>query len=138
MEDKVLIFSKEEFMVLAAASGIRQMYGFSIDAGMDDQTAVLVMQELAGKGLLLSIEGMFQIQEPAASLFSQIKEAKTVIDVHKRSGKKCIVYIGDFGVKVSVCERREGMLKVQKLPLGEIWEHLTEEGWIPEKKGELG
>lgn len=137
MEEKVFIFSKEEFMVLAAASGIRQMYGFSIGEELDDQTAVLVMQQLAARKLLLSIEGKFQIQEPAASLFQQVKEAKTTIDVHKRSGKKCIVYIGDFCVKVSLSQRREGALQVQRVPLGELWKHLTEEGWIPEEKGEL-
>lgn len=134
MDDKVFVFSKEEFMVLAAASGIRQMYGFAIGTEIDEQEAVLTMQGLAEKKLLLSINGSFQVQEPAASLFLQIKEAKTTIDIHKRSGRKCIVYIGAWGVKVTVSQRRHGMLEVQKIPIQEIWKSLTEEGWIPEEK----
>lgn len=134
MDGRVFIFSKEEFMVLAAASGIRQMYGFAVDEDLDDQNAVQVMQKLAGKGQILSLEGRFQVQEPVSSLFLQIKDAKTTIDVHKRSGKKCIVYMGEFAVKVSLSRRGKGMLEVQGMALSEVWKHLTEEGWIPEER----
>ena len=65
----------------------------------------------------------------------QIIEAKTTIDVHKRSGKKCIVYMGKFCVKVSNARRGNGLFAVQAVPLGEIWNHLTEEGWIPVERG---
>ena len=136
MDDKVFIFSREEFIVLVAASGIRQMYGFSIYEELDDQNALQAMQNLVAKGQLLSVEGKFQVQEPVASLFLQMKEAKTTMDVHKRSGKKCIVYIGTFAVKVSLSRRGKGMLEVQGMMLSELWKHLTEEGWIPIEKGE--
>lgn len=137
MEDRVFIFSKEEFMVLAAASGIRQMYGFAIGEEIEEQKAVLTMQRLAEKGLLLSIDGAFQIQEPAASLFLQIKDAKTTIEIHKRSGRSCIVYIGERGVKVAASQRRRGMLEVQGISTKDLWRFLTEEGWIPEEKEEF-
>ena len=137
MNDKVYVFSKEEFMLLAAASGIRQMYGFSLNIDADEQSAIFAMQELVKKGCLLSVNGKFEVQEPIAELFLQMKDAKTTIDVHKRSGKKCIIYIDECGIKVSVSERRERILQIQKLMLGEIWEHLKEEGWIPENKEEL-
>lgn len=134
MNDQVFIFSKEEFLVLAAASGIHRMYGFTIGEGPSDREAVLAMQRLSERRILLSVNGVFQVQEPAAALFRQIKEAKTTIDVHKRSGRNCIVYIGEYGVKVSVSKRRREMLEVQKIPIGEIWKFLTEEGWIPEER----
>lgn len=138
MDSKVFVFSKEEYLVLAAAAGIRQFYGFSMETeNMDEQSTLLAMQKLSQKNILLSINGKFQIQEPVASLFLQMKNAASIIDVHKRSGRKCIVYIRDFGVKVSLSQRRQGMLEIQQVLIGEIWKHLIEEGWIPEEKGEL-
>ena len=138
MKDTVIVLSKEEFLLLAAAAGIRQMYGFSApDVSGDDQELVLSMQKLAEKNMLVSIEGRFEVLEPVRSLFLQIKDAKTTLDVHKRSGRKCIVYIGDFGVKVSVSQRRPSALEIQKIPNKEIWTHLTEEGWIPQDREDL-
>lgn len=134
MQDKVHIFSKEEFMVLAAAAGISQIYGFPLREDMGEQEAILVMQKLTEKGFLLSVDGKFQLQEMMADVMAQIKAVKTTIDVHKRSGRSCIVYIGDYGVKVSASTVRDGMLEVQSIPLNEIWTCLTEEGWIPEEK----
>ena len=62
MDDKVFIFSKEEFIVLAAASGIRTMYGFSFSEEMEDRRVVQILHKLAGRGLLLSTEGSFRLQ----------------------------------------------------------------------------
>ena len=134
MQDKVHIFSKEEFMVLAAAAGISQIYGFPLREDIGEQETVLVMQKLTEKGFLFSVDGKFQLQEMIADVMAQIKAVKTTIDVHKRSGRSCIVYIGDYGVKVSESTVREGMLELQSIPLKEIWTCLTEEGWIPEEK----
>ena len=134
MKDKVYIFSKEEFMILAAVSGIEQMYGFSLKENIEDQEALLVMQALAKKEILFSKDGKFQLQEKVAQIFSQIKNAKTTIDVHKQSGRKCIVYMDGLAVKVSLSKGREEMLEVQCIPLREVWKHLSEEGWIPEEQ----
>ena len=134
MQDKVYIFSKEEFMVLAAAAGISKIYGFSLKETIDDQEAVLVIQKLTEKGFLISADGKFQLQEKIAGMFEQIRMVKTTIDVHKRSGRSCIVYIGDYGVKVTVSVNRGEMLEIQCIPLKEIWPCLIEEGWIPEEK----
>lgn len=133
MKDKVFIFSQEEFVVLAAASGIREMYGFAFDGPMEEPKTVLAMQKLTEKGILTAIGEKFEVREDVSSMFSQIKNEKTIIDVHKRSGHKCIVYIGEYGVRVSFSKNREGMLEMQQLPISEIWAALTEEGWIPER-----
>ncbi len=137
MGDQVFIFSKEEFLILAAASGIHRMYGFTMREEPSERKAVLAMQGLSERKILLSVNDVFQVQEPVAALFRQIKEAKTTIDVHKRSGRKCIIYIGEWGVKVAISRQRPEMLEVQKIPIGQIWRFLTEEGWIPEEKEEL-
>lgn len=135
MEDKVYIFSKEEFLILAAASGIQEMYGFDMTGvGEENGELLLNMQKLVTKGYLYAVGEKFLIQEPIKSIFLQIKDVQTTIDVHKRSGKKCIVYIGDFGVRVSPSSRRKGMLEVQSIDLNDIWKFLQEEGWIPIKE----
>lgn len=133
--DKVFLLSKEEFMILAAAFGIRRMYGFSMESVRpDDQTVIQCMQNLMKREMLLSVDGKFQVLEPLASYFEQIRDEKTTVDVHKRSGRNCIVYINDFGVKVSISQRRPEMLEIQRIETGEIWKYLTDEGWIPERK----
>lgn len=135
MEGKVYIFSKEEFLILAAVSGIEEMYGFDV-AGVGEETEELLlnMQKLVTKGYLSAEEEKFQVQEPVKGIFRQIKDVQTTIDVHKRSGKKCIVYIGDFGVRVSPSSQRKGRLEVQSIALDNIWNFLQEEGWIPTKE----
>ena len=135
MEEKVYIFSNEEFLILAAATGIREMYGFEMN-GVGEQTEELLMnmQKLVTKGYLCAEGEKFLVQESVKSMFLQIKDVQTTIDVHKRSGKKCIVYIGDFGVRVSLSIRRKGMLEVQSIALADIWNFLQEEGWIPMKE----
>lgn len=134
MENKVFVFSKEEFTILAATAGIYRIYGFPIAEDMDREKAVIVMQELVTKGYLSSIDGKFLLQEPVAKLFQQIKDVKTMLDVHKRSGRKCIIYMNDAGTKISVSQRREDCFEVQMLSLDDVWKHLTEEGWIPEQR----
>ena len=137
MEEKVYIFSKEEFLILAAATGVQEIYGFEMSgAGEETQELLLNMQKLVTKGYLYTEEEKFLVQEPVKNMFLQIKNVQTTIDVHKRSGKKCIVYIGDFGVRVSPSLQRKGMLEVQSIALNDIWNFLQEEGWIP-TKGEV-
>lgn len=136
MDNRVYLFSGKEFMVLAAASGIEKMYGFSLEEKMEDQEVLLTMQALTVRNLLSSQNGRFQVQESVKELFQQIRDAKTMMDVHKRSGKKCILYIGDFSVLVSASPTREDVLSVQKIPNKEVWNFLTEEGWIPQEEGE--
>lgn len=135
MEEKVYIFSKEEFLILAAASGIQEMYGFDMSEVEDEpQELLLNMQKLVNKGYLYTEGEKFLVQEPVKNMFLQIKDVQTTIDVHKRSGKKCIIYIGDYGVRVSPSFQRKGKLEVQSITLNDIWNFLQEEGWIPTKE----
>ena len=53
MQDKVFIFSKEEFMILAAVSRIRQMYGFSLREDIEEQE---VFRMVLGARALQKIE----------------------------------------------------------------------------------
>ena len=46
--------------------------------------------------------------------------------------------IGEFGVKVSVSQRRQSALEIQKIPNKDIWIHLTEEGILACAKEVVG
>ena len=132
MEEKVFIVSKEEFLIMAAVSGIRSMYGFEIaETGKETGELLVEMHRLVEKGFLDTDDEKFYLQEPMKSIFQQIKEVKTTMDVHKQSGKKCIIYISDFGVKVSFSAQRKGKLEIQAMEKENIWSFLQEEGWIP-------
>lgn len=133
MDNIGFLFSRQEFMVLSAVSGIEKMYGFSMEEKVEEQEILQAMQALTARNMLGSFDGIFQVQEPVRELFQQIKDAKTMLDVHKRSGKKCILYIGQFSVQVSALPNREGMLHVQKISNRDVWNFLTEEGWIPQE-----
>lgn len=133
MKEKVLILTEGEFLFLAAACGIRTIYGFELESvPVDTENMLQNLQKLTEKRLLFSENGSFRLQDPAKKIFEQIKDVKSTIEIHKRSGRSCIVYIGDCGVKVSFSENRYKMLEVQVIPINEIWNFLTEEGWIPE------
>lgn len=136
MDSRVWLFTKKEFLFLAAAAGIRRMYGFQVDAGsMERADAVLTLQSLTRRGCLTAVNEGFELTELVKSLFLQIRDAATTIDVHKRSGRSCILYIGSAAVRVSPSMRRKEHMEVQEIPLCELWSFLQEEGWIPGPDG---
>lgn len=130
-ENKVYLFTKHEFLLLAAASGIHRLYGFDMEAEkLEQETAVYMLQNLNQKGFLQAVEDKFVLKKEIALLFEWIKSAEAVMEVHKSNGRSCIVYMGSMAVKVSQSLRRKDTFEVMAVPAAEIWVSLQEEGWI--------
>lgn len=133
-ENKVYLLTKHEFLLLAAAAGIQRLYGFDMNAGaLEQEAAVYVLQDLTQRNYLQAIDGKFVLSEEMAGLFECIKGAETTMDVHKSSGRSCIIYMGRISVKVSQSMRRKDTFEVMSIPITEVWDYLQEEGWIPEE-----
>lgn len=133
MEDKVWLFTKEEFLLLAAAAGIRRMYGFPVDVqAMERKDAIYMLQKLSERGCLSAVNEKLELSGPIKNAFSVIRDASAAMEIHKNSGKSCILYVGSAAVKVSPSMRRREWLEVQEIPLADLWKFLKEEGWIPE------
>lgn len=130
MDTRVFIFSKEEFLLLMAIAGIRQIYGFSLGEDIQKSETILGLQKLMEKGIVYSSEEQFHIRPDVAEMFEQIKNAATTVEVRKRSGRKCMIYIARTAVKVSFSKIREGMLEIQSITKENLWHALEEEGWI--------
>ncbi|MCC8151642.1 MAG: hypothetical protein LIO96_09385 [Lachnospiraceae bacterium] len=138
MESKNYLLTNHEFVLIAVAAGITAVRGF--DMGIDEmnrEETVLALQELTSRGLLENTGEGFSPVGGIADIFSIIRDADTTLEVHKKSGKTCLLYLAGDAVKVMMSARREGTWEVSRLAAGEIWNHLVEEGWIPTQAPEL-
>ncbi|MCD8157243.1 MAG: hypothetical protein LUD53_07460 [Clostridiales bacterium] len=138
MENRNYLLTNTEFVLVAAAVGITALRGF--DMGMDDmnrEQVVLAMQELTRRGLLENPGDGFVAAGEIGDIFAVIRDADTTLEVHKKSGRSCMFYIGKEAVKVVPSARREDTYEVSRLPVDMVWQHMLEEGWIPEKVPEV-
>ena len=133
-ENKVYLFTGHEFLLLAAAKGIQRIYGFEMKAEeLEQEDAVYLLQSLTQRNYLKTENEKFVLSEEVEAVFDVIKNAETMMDVHKSSGRSCVIYLERYGVKVSQSLRRKDTFEVMLLPVADVWGYLQEEGWIPEK-----
>lgn len=129
--NKVYLLSKHDFLLLAAAAGMKGVYGFELDVeSLERGDSIQILQDLTARKYMQVVDGKFVPVNEMAEIFGQIKEAETTLEVRKSSGKKCIVYIYDEGVMVSPSMRRKDMFEVMMIDKAQIWQHLQDEGWI--------
>ncbi|MCC8029407.1 MAG: hypothetical protein LIO75_06405 [Lachnospiraceae bacterium] len=137
METENYLLTSQEFILLAATAGITSLRGFDMNVdGIDREQAVAALQELTRRGLLENNGERFLAAGEIGDIFSVIREADTTLEVHKKSGKKCLFYLGEAAVKVALSARRPGVYEVMRMESADVWKHLTEEGWIPERHPE--
>ncbi|MBS6395733.1 MAG: hypothetical protein KH452_01095 [Clostridiales bacterium] len=131
MKEQVYLLEQGEFLFLAAAPGIQRLYGFELKTEeLKRESALLLLQDLTAKGYLSVMEEHMQTTEPLRSMFLQMEEAETVMEIHKKSGRTCIIYLGAGAVRVSRSLCRNKRLELQRIPREEVWFYLNEEGWI--------
>ncbi len=131
MENRILIISSKEYVLLAATAGMHHMYGFDMEAdSISHAEAVMSLQDLTNKGYIKSNGDKFIIVGEMKLIFSIITNSRTMMDIHKKSGRKCIIYIYNEAVKVSESLRRPSYYELSRIPLEDIWNNLTDEGWF--------
>lgn len=137
MSDMVYLFTHQEFALLLAAAGIRRMYGYGISPEPPDrENALRMLQMLSRKGYLTANGERFVLSGEMKPIFDQMGEAESVLEVHKASGRSCLLYLGRGCVRLSGSLRRPEILELQRLDPDHVWEWLEEEGWIPERRKE--
>lgn len=130
LNNDVFLLTEKEFLILAAASDIHSIYGFDLKPDETNrQDAILALHSLQKKGCLVG-EDKFVLSRSMKKIFNSIKQADTVIEIHKDSGRTCMIYIGNLTVKIVKSLRRTDTLEVSALRTAELWNHLKEEGWI--------
>lgn len=131
MENEIFLVSNHEFLLLAASVGIESLYGFDLQPELlEKQEAIYSLQELTSKGWLCVEHGTFFPTGKIQEIFKRIKNAETIVEVHKKSGKRCILYISDCTIFVAESMRRNDMYEVSAYSTDDIWLNLQEEGWI--------
>lgn len=128
---EVILVSAQEYVLLSASAGMKEMYGFDMHADqMSEEEVVLALQALSQRGFVESDGGKIILKNKAKQLFEQIRDADTMMDIHKKSGRKCILYIADYVVKVAQSLRRQDKYELSMIDKNGIWTHLQEEGWV--------
>ena len=133
MNDIVYLLTHQEFALLLAAAGIRRIHGYGISPKPPDrEDALHMLQILSRKGYLTGSGEQFVLSGEMKQIFAQIQDAASVLEVHKASGRSCLLYLGKGCVRLSGSLRRPEILELQRLDPDDVWEWLIEEGWIPE------
>lgn len=131
MENEIFLISSHEFLLLAASSGIKSLYGFDLQPELlEKQEAIYLLQELTNKGWVKVEQGRFSPKGKMGEIFKRIKHAETIIEVHKKSGRRCILYIADYAIWVAESLRRTGIYEVSVCQIQSTWLKFQEEGWV--------
>lgn len=139
MRDKVYLLTIQEFLLLLAAADIRELYGFTFDEELPErEEGLAILQGLTSRGFLTAQGDRFVPVGEIRPALEALKRAKTVIDVHKQSGRSCLLYLGEDCVRLSRSLRREGLLELQRLEPDHVWAWLQEEGWVPKRSDDRG
>ena len=137
--NKVYLLKKHEFLMLAAVAGIRSIYGFQLAGdSLEREESIQILLDLTQKHYV-RVEGeRFVLINDMKMIMDQIQNVETTMDVHKSSGRSCILYIQDKAVKVTESMRRKDVLEVMLMPKSDIWKHLQEEGWVADDADVIG
>ena len=131
MIDKVNLLTNDEFILLAAAAGMSKLYGFDMNPEqLQRDEAIYVLQGLTQKGFIVSNGQNFSLIGEMKIIFEQIKECDSYIEVHKKSGRKCMLYIGTETIKVAQSMKRPQIYELMKIETAKVWRNLMDEGWI--------
>ena len=133
--DKVWLLTEDEFLVLASACGIKSIRFFSLNIGsVESERVIYTIHGLRQKGLLEYGEDLHVTQE-IKEIFETISDAYSTLELHKKSGRTCVIYMNDYAVRISKSFRRENTYEVSRMETNEIWSYLQDEGWIFCKEG---
>ena len=128
--DKIWLFTEEEFLVLAAACGVKKIFGYAIDAEkMKRENIIYSIQGLQQRGLL-EISDSIRATKEIQDIFNVISEPNTMLEVRKKSGRSCLIYLDKYAVKVSRSMRRENTFEVMLTEVDQVWNNLMDEGWV--------
>lgn len=133
MTEVVYLLTYEEFILLLAAAEIRTLYGFQFELQPPDrENSLQLLKELCLKGYLISDGKEFKAAGEMRQVLTRLREAKTVLEVHKTSGRGCFFYVGETeSIRLSKSLRRKEILELQCIRTEEVWKWMMEEGWVP-------
>jgi hypothetical protein len=64
------------------------------------------------------------------NIFGTIREPNTTLEIRKKSGRSCLVYLDKYAVKVSKSMRRGNTFEVMLTEVDQVWNFLMDEGWV--------
>ncbi len=102
--EELIILRQQEFQILAAALGIKEIFGLRPrkDVGSFKRTDFLyVVHEMAQKGILEPKGTEYAVQEPYRSLMRSVGEAGRILAVEERKERAAAFY---FGSKLACLE----------------------------------
>jgi len=128
--DKIWLFSEEEFLVLAAACEVKSIFGYAIDMEkIKRENIIYSIQGLQQRGLL-EISDSIRATKEMQNIFGTIREPNTTLEIRKKSGRSCLVYLDKYAVKVSKSMRRGNTFEVMLTEVDQVWNFLVDEGWV--------
>ncbi len=95
--EELIILRQQEFLILAAALGIKEIFGLRPreDMGSFKRADFLyVVHEMAQKGILKPEGTEYAVQEPYRSLLRSVGEAGRILAVEDREGRAAAFYFG--------------------------------------------
>lgn len=137
--NKVYTLKKHEFLILVAIAGMKKIYGFDLEGtSLEKEESLYILQDLVQKNYV-RVEGeRFLPVNDMEIILKQLCNVRTILDVHKASGRCCILYLSDMAVKITQSLRRKDMLEIMLMAKEQVWEHLQDEGWIEDDTQTMG
>lgn len=131
--EKAYCLKEEELAVLLTIKGVRQLYGFRMDIGVDMSREHLhrILFELARKNILFVSEGQIQIDDGVEAVLNDMVKAESVLILTGRAEyPECCVYVGNNLVFVHVLGQSGKIYRILSADRKEACLKMREYGWL--------
>lgn len=132
--EELMILRQVEFQVLAAALGIREIFGVRPREDMSRlaQSELLYMiHEMAQKGILRLKGAKYEVQEPWRTMMCSIREAEKILAVENRESRAVTLYFGRELICLEDSAQDEDAVLIGMYAPEECSRLLEEKGFLP-------
>lgn len=128
------ILQETEFLILAAAMGIENIYGIRPQQEPGESEVMYAVHEMTGKGILLFENGVFFVREPYRSAFLTINTAKRILAVTGSSPDMVdtCFYFGRQMITLEKSRWDEHAVRIGMVKKKELYGQLCDRGFLPE------
>lgn len=134
--EEILILQQLEFEILAAAVGIKSIYGLQSQIEMNEKNVLYHMHEMVQNGILRAENQSFRIEEPFRTAIIGIKEADRLLSVRaeKDFKRNCCFYLGEKLVTLEESESDEHAIRIGIYERENFWKVMEERDFVPKER----
>lgn len=128
--EELLVLQQREFQILAAAMGLKFLYGIPPMEDMAEDY-LYVVHEMVGKEILKPTDLGFSVQEPYRSAMYALKGTQTIMAVERKDDTASVFYYGTKLVCMEESIQDADAIRIGLYAAADLYNVLEERGFLP-------